>query len=153
MLSCSLYQLQKENLGQRIWDKVRCYWEHVEEHIGNMRNMLVNWQLDENRVWGLDENTFGTTKIQHPPILIERRKKTGPMDISVLYQFWPRLVAGPQTVGISTCKPVLPVKHFWKYGMQFNLQRWVCPAVCSSLGVRKWREKHIFLLGNNRSRF
>jgi hypothetical protein len=28
---------------------VRIYWEHVEEHIGNLRNMLgVHHQLDEN---------------------------------------------------------------------------------------------------------
>jgi hypothetical protein len=25
---------------QSIWDKVRCYWEHVEEHIDNFKNML-----------------------------------------------------------------------------------------------------------------
>jgi len=27
---------RRENLGQRIWDKGRSYWEHIGEHIGNM---------------------------------------------------------------------------------------------------------------------
>jgi hypothetical protein len=49
-----------DNIGQSIWDKVRCYWEHVEEHIGN----LIGTHCE------LDENTLVTTKvqmIQHPP--------------------------------------------------------------------------------------
>jgi hypothetical protein len=25
------------NFGQRLWDKVWCYWEHLEECIGNLR--------------------------------------------------------------------------------------------------------------------
>jgi hypothetical protein len=33
---CAVYiGLQEENLGKGIWDKVRSYWEHVGEHIGN----------------------------------------------------------------------------------------------------------------------
>ncbi len=26
--------------GQKLWYEVQYYWEHLEEHIGNMRNML-----------------------------------------------------------------------------------------------------------------
>jgi hypothetical protein len=34
--------------------RVRWYWEHVGEQIGNLRNMLrIHWELDEN--------TLGTT--------------------------------------------------------------------------------------------
>jgi hypothetical protein len=32
------------NFGQRIWDKVRCYWEHIE----NSRNPLRIWKHDGN---------------------------------------------------------------------------------------------------------
>jgi len=42
-----LHALQEHNLGQRIWDKVRCYWENVEEHTENLRkhveNLLGTW--------------------------------------------------------------------------------------------------------------
>jgi hypothetical protein len=35
------------NLGQRIWDKVRCYWENVEELKENLgkhvENLLGTW--------------------------------------------------------------------------------------------------------------
>ncbi len=39
-----LYKLQEENLGQRIWDKVRNYWEHVGEHNENLMGMLCEQQ-------------------------------------------------------------------------------------------------------------
>ncbi len=32
-------RITKYTLRQRTWDKVRCYWEHVNEHIKNWRNM------------------------------------------------------------------------------------------------------------------
>jgi len=33
-------------LGQSIWDKMKCYWELLEEHIENLRNMLrTKWEL------------------------------------------------------------------------------------------------------------
>jgi len=38
-----------------MWDKVRCCWEHVVEHIGNLMNMLGT-HLE------LDGNTLGTKK-------------------------------------------------------------------------------------------
>jgi hypothetical protein len=47
-LGC-LYKLQEYNLGPMIWDKVRSYWEHVEEHIGNFGDMLrTHWELHGN---------------------------------------------------------------------------------------------------------
>jgi hypothetical protein len=42
-------------LGQSIWHKVRCYWEHVEEHIVNFGSILRTHRE-------LDENTLGTRK-------------------------------------------------------------------------------------------
>jgi Zn-finger protein len=33
---------KKTRFGQSIWDKVRCYWEHVEEHLENSGNILKN---------------------------------------------------------------------------------------------------------------
>jgi hypothetical protein len=46
-----VYRFQGDNPGakQSIWDKVRCSWEHVGEHIENMKNMLgTPWELDWN---------------------------------------------------------------------------------------------------------
>jgi len=43
-------------LGQRIWDKVSCYWERVGEHIGNFAEHI------ETHLMGYIENN----KI-HPP--------------------------------------------------------------------------------------
>jgi hypothetical protein len=36
--------------GQNICNKMKCYWEHVEEQIGNLGNMLgslmaIEWEL------------------------------------------------------------------------------------------------------------
>jgi Zn-finger protein len=50
-----LYKFQENKMGQSIWEKVKCNWEHgkehVKEHIVNLRNMLgTHWELDENIV-------------------------------------------------------------------------------------------------------
>jgi len=29
------YRFQEENNGQSVWEKRRCYWEHVEEDVMN----------------------------------------------------------------------------------------------------------------------
>jgi hypothetical protein len=29
------YRFQEDNNGQSIWDEGRCYWEYVEEDVGN----------------------------------------------------------------------------------------------------------------------
>ncbi len=48
-----LSRYKSKNLAQRMWDKVRCYWEQVGEHIENLGNMF--------------ENTYeNPKKIQHP---------------------------------------------------------------------------------------
>jgi hypothetical protein len=31
------YKFQKDIVGQNVWNKLRCYWEHVEKDIGNLR--------------------------------------------------------------------------------------------------------------------
>jgi hypothetical protein len=40
--------------GIKVW----CYWEHLEEHVGNLGNIL---KLDQN-LWESNENTLGATK-------------------------------------------------------------------------------------------
>jgi len=52
----SAYYLQEDKLlGKSIWDKVRCYCNHVEEHIESLENMLrTHWELglgDKMRIW------------------------------------------------------------------------------------------------------
>jgi hypothetical protein len=42
-----IYRLQVRTLGQRMWDKVRSYWEHVKEPIGNL--MGIQWEQIENK--------------------------------------------------------------------------------------------------------
>jgi len=58
-------------LGQSIWHKVRCYWEHVEEHIVNLGSMLrTHWELDENTL-GTRKSKISTTL----PLTVHKRKK------------------------------------------------------------------------------
>ncbi len=40
LLLAHLYMLRKFNFGQQLWHKLCCYWEHLEEHIGNLVNMM-----------------------------------------------------------------------------------------------------------------
>jgi hypothetical protein len=62
---------------------VRCYWEHVEEDIGNMENMFgSHWELEWNTL-----GTQKTKKIQHPQTLNPKRKgkkKTGSIGCMLL---------------------------------------------------------------------
>lgn len=37
------YLVMNFNFGQRLWDEMWCYWEHLTEHIGNLRNILRTW--------------------------------------------------------------------------------------------------------------
>ncbi len=94
-----LYKFQQDNIGQSVWDEVRCYWEHVEEHIGNL--MGTHWELDEN--------TLVTTKVQmsqHPPSPEE--ENWGPwaaifflMPTYILHLFWTRCIMGGDIVGVN----------------------------------------------------
>jgi hypothetical protein len=46
------YTFQQDNIGQSMLDKVRCSWEHVEEHI---------WELGEGTGWVIDAYALRTT--------------------------------------------------------------------------------------------
>jgi hypothetical protein len=42
--------LQEDNVWQKIWDKVRFYWEHIVKHIDNLGNTLgTHWEHDGNK--------------------------------------------------------------------------------------------------------
>jgi len=59
---------QEDNVGQSIWNKVMCSWEHAGEHIGKLQNMLRTWwEHIENRKTKINSNT------PYPP----KRKKIG----------------------------------------------------------------------------
>jgi hypothetical protein len=47
-------RFQEDNIGQRMLDKMRCYWEHVEEYVYHS----VNWEHNENKM---------NQKLKHPP--------------------------------------------------------------------------------------
>jgi Zn-finger protein len=58
---------QEDNVGQSIWNKVRCSWEHAGEHIGKLQNMLRTW-------WEHIENRKNKIKIPTPPTLPKGKK-------------------------------------------------------------------------------
>ncbi len=46
-----VYWFQEDIAGQSVWDKVRCFWEHIRERIRNLVNLLrTHWELDVNTV-------------------------------------------------------------------------------------------------------
>jgi len=61
--------------GIKVW----CYWEHLEEHIGNLGNIL---KLDQN-LWESNENTLGATKNNNPsslPFQCKNKITLNPLD-------------------------------------------------------------------------
>jgi hypothetical protein len=62
---CGCPRFQGDNPGakQSIWDKVGCSWEHVGEHIENMKNMLGTPGNLIGTRWEVGGNTSRTTKI------------------------------------------------------------------------------------------
>jgi hypothetical protein len=34
------WPITKKPFRQNMWDKLKCYWEHVEEHMKNLGEML-----------------------------------------------------------------------------------------------------------------
>ncbi len=54
-----VYRSEEDNIGQSIWDKVRYYWEHIQEHIGNLENSLGTWREHLG-------NPKSPPKLQHP---------------------------------------------------------------------------------------
>jgi hypothetical protein len=63
LFSC-LYKSREWNLGQRIWDNVRCYWEHVKNPVGTWSKHIENQKNPNNP-------TF-----PHPP---QKTKILGPL--------------------------------------------------------------------------
>ncbi len=56
-----LYTLWEFNFGQRLWDKVCCYWEHLGKPIGNLG---MHWKFDVNKLktwWEFDGNSLRNT--------------------------------------------------------------------------------------------
>jgi hypothetical protein len=66
-----------------IWDKVRSYWEHVEEHIGNL-----------GTCWELIGSFMGTTETQQLHPLLKENKKVAPMGACCLTSLAARVVLG-----------------------------------------------------------
>jgi hypothetical protein len=64
------------------WIKVRCYGEHVGEHIGNLRNILgTHWELERNMVdthWerGKNEKILSLPPCPLPQDLKEKKQGT-----------------------------------------------------------------------------
>jgi len=40
---------QKDIVEQNVWNKLRCYWEHVEKDIGNLGEHVMN---PLGKLWG-----------------------------------------------------------------------------------------------------
>jgi len=62
--------------------KVRCYGEHVGEHIGNLRNILeTHWELEGNIVdthWEQGTNEKKSLPFPPPPPRLKRNKSKAP---------------------------------------------------------------------------
>jgi len=71
-------RFQEDNIGQSILDKVRCYWEHVEEHLGNLGNMSITQSIGNIMRTSCEhiENKI-IPKIQTPTPTFPKRIKTG----------------------------------------------------------------------------
>ncbi len=79
-----LYMWKGENFGQRIWDKVRCYWEHpMKTHwkLGEPKwepeNIIRNTPLPPAHMW-LQDNTMHELVVY--AILLHITKKEGPQN-------------------------------------------------------------------------
>jgi len=68
-----LSRSEGENFGQRIWGKVRCYWEHPWEQFENRQNRLGN--------------TLGTRKKFLPPPPLKKKPRT-PQPSHWLYEIY-----------------------------------------------------------------
>jgi hypothetical protein len=81
-LSCSHYVLifkfQEDNIGQSILDKMRCYWEHVEEHLPSLGNMFITQSIGNIMRTSCEhvKNKI-IQKIQTPTHTFPKRIKTG----------------------------------------------------------------------------
>jgi hypothetical protein len=68
----------RTTLGTKIWHKVRCYWEHVEEHIGT-KNMAQSEVL-LGTCWGTH---WEQENPKYPPLfpltICKKIKKLGPL--------------------------------------------------------------------------
>jgi hypothetical protein len=107
---CSHYVLvcrfQEDNIGHSILDKVRCYWEHVEEHLGNLGNVFITQSIGNIMRTSCEhiENKI-IPKIQTPTPTFPKRIKTGIFGACSIHHwlstnsnfvhhlFWPRLMA------------------------------------------------------------
>jgi hypothetical protein len=74
LLLAHLYMLWKFNFGQQLWHKLRCYWEHLEEHIGNLVNMLgMSLQTCGRKILRTRrEQLFGTSHPRPPSVQMKR---------------------------------------------------------------------------------
>jgi hypothetical protein len=75
--------LRKFNFGQQLWHKLWCYWEYLEEHIGNLVNMMgMSLQICGRnilRTWR--EQLFWTSHPWPPPSV--QRKRAWPPSVHV----------------------------------------------------------------------
>jgi hypothetical protein len=67
-----LYRFPDNKLGQSIWDKMKCYKEHVGEHIENLRCVLLfgnrlgnTWRASLGTLWEY-QNPKETPPPPHP---------------------------------------------------------------------------------------
>jgi len=78
-----LYMLRKFNFEQQLWHKLWCYWEYLEEHIGNLVNMMrMSLQTRGRSILRTRREQFFRTSHPHPssvhPSSVQRKRACPP---------------------------------------------------------------------------
>jgi len=143
--------LRKFNFGQQLWHKLWCYWEYLEEHIGNLVNMmgmsLQTCGRNILRTWR--EQLFWTSHPWPPSV---QRKRAWPPSVHVepfhrlhensihkivCYKF------SPWPISLSKKHGYLPITYYFV---------WVC-RYTSSINWGAHPTFFFFFLGVERSHF
>ncbi len=103
---------------------MRCYGEHVGEHVGNLRNILTSWR---EPIGNLKEHIRNQGKM---------KKRSLPK--RVCHQFWPGL--------ITSCKehPTYWIwaQHLWTW-KKVEKRKWHVVNVTTESYLQKWKYKYI----------
>jgi hypothetical protein len=121
-----LYRWKEDNICQSIWDKMKCYGKHVNEHIGNLGNIFETWWEPIQSLKGTGEKWKKILPPPAPPApKLKRKNKIHWMHVwsfplvawnffskKHLSQFWPKLIPlAKSTLPIVQCLIEIIIFH------------------------------------------